>query len=500
MPSMDINLADFPDLDELNVMLARQRFIDFVTYTMDTYSVNWHHAAIAEQLDKFAKGEIKKMMLFVPPQHGKSQLSSRHLPAYLLGRNPNCRVAICSYSDDLAGGFAKAAQRIMDSEEYQKVFPETKIPKKGSQGEYARNADLCQVIDKTGYMLSLGVGNGITGKSVDMAIIDDPIKGRADAESDSYRKRLQDWYVDELLTRLNNKSQILILLTRWHEDDLAGWLLKKDEQRVKQGLDPEWTVVTYPAIKEADYTAPGDPREPGEALWEEMHSAERILEQKLKSERTYNSLYQQRPSTPDGNLFKTSEFSVISMAEFTDRMKNRKLAWDFYVDGAYTEKTSNDETGIYCSASWNNNVYIRKSIGVRMEFPDLCEYLPKFVKDHGYQRSRSTIYVEPKASGISIVQSLKRTTKLNVKKYKWPICDGERLDDKDKVTRANSLAPSINSGRIILIEDGTGWTKTFLEQVAAFPNSKADDQVDNMMMDTARRFFGGGKSQINKEQ
>lgn len=485
-----LDLATLPDLDTINVQLARKKFINFVTYTWDKYQVNWHHAAIADKLDRFARGEIKFLMLFVPPQHGKSQLSSRHLPAYLLGLHPDKRVCIASYSDDLAGGFSKAAQRIIDSDEYQRVFPNTKIPKKGAQGEESRNADLVEVIGHRGSIKSVGVGNGITGNPVDIAIIDDPIKGRLDAESATYRERLWSWYTDELLTRLDNDSQILILLTRWHEDDLAGRILKQDEELFMETGDRQWTVISYPGVieTEADRTAPDDPRVPGEALWPGKHSYERIVKQKKNSMQTFNSLYQQRPSSPEGNIFKVNEIGVISWHEFQDVCQGRKPSWDFIVDGAYTDKTQNDPSALYSSTMVNNDTYVRKSLSVRLEFPELCEYLGKFVKLNGYT-PRSTISVEPKASGLSIIQAMKRATKLNITKYKWPLCEGERLDNRDKVERANAVAPTVNSGRTFLIEDGSGWTKTFLEQLGSFPNATHDDEVDCFVMDISRRYF-----------
>ena len=486
--AMDVN----EQLRQVRAALASKDFLRFVTFINERYKTWWHHKAIADKLERFARGEIKKLMLFVPPQHGKSELSSRNLPAYLLGLYPDRNTGIFSYSDDLAGGFSDDCQRIMDSEEYQMVFPDTRIPKKGGHSDYKRNGDECQIIGRKGKLYSAGTGNPLTGKTIHFAIIDDPVKDRADANSATLRQKTWDWYVDVLSSRLNNDSQVLILMTRWHEEDLAGKLLKLDEENFKNTGEREWTVIRYPAIKEAEdgeYAADDDPRETGEALWPEMHAAENHWKQKQKSEQTFNSLYQQRPSTPEGNIFKTAEIGVITMAEFTERMRGKKPVYDFKIDGAYTDKTQNDASALYSSTFMDNIIYVRKCQEFRLEFDPLLERIESFCKANGYSR-KSTIKVEPKANGLSIIQSMKRRTLLNIKPYKWgKDDDGNRMDKQDKVERANAVAPFVNSGRVVLVEDGSGWTVNFLQQVAAFPNSAHDDMVDDMVMDVAEKFL-----------
>lgn len=501
---MDIN--SLPSLDEIDIQLARQDFLEFIKYTWpdfkpgQEYDANWHHEAMAKALDDWAHGLIDRLMIFVPPQHGKSQQSSRHLPAFCAGLDPNRNTAICSYSDELAGGFSNDAQNIIEGELYQKVFPETKIPKKGGHSKYKRNADECQFIGKSGRIYSAGTGNPLTGKTVHNAIIDDPVKDRAAANSETERNKAWDWLVDVLFSRLNNTSRVLLLMTRWHEDDMAGRLLKLDDEREAQGLPRQWTVIRFPAIKEEGEDLPGDPREVGEALWPAMHAVENILDQKRKSEQTFNSLYQQRPSTPGGNILHTDEMAVITMPEFMEKLRGRRPVWDFLVDGAYTDKTQNDPSAIYCSTMVDGLVYVRKVVSVRKEFDDLLSFIKEFTAKHGYTR-RSTIEVEPKANGLSVVQSLKRHTKLNVKKYKWPKDDeGQRMEKQDKVERVNSIAPTVNSGRVVLIEDGSNWTTNFKEQCGAFPNGTHDDEVDCLTMDIAKRFFSKrGKQRIEKE-
>lgn len=298
---------------------GRQTLIHFVTYTKPDYEVNWHHKAICDQLDKFSKGEIKKLMIFVPPQHGKSELSSRRFPAFHLGNKPDTRIAVCSYSPDLSMSFNREVQRIMQDTAYKKLFPSTTLNEKNvafdSTGSYQKNAHIFEIVGYKGFFKAVGVGGPLTGTPVDIGIIDDPFKDRIDASSQRMRDNVWDWYIDVFSTRLHNESQELLLMTRWHEDDLAGRLLLEDEKRVQKGEKPLWVVIKYPAIKEA-YTAPGDPRSEGEALWESKHSRERILDQKSKSERTFGSLYQQDPKPQEGNIIKTQFFNTITWDKF----------------------------------------------------------------------------------------------------------------------------------------------------------------------------------------
>jgi predicted phage terminase large subunit-like protein len=482
---------ELPSLKEIKKERARRNLLSFVLYTMPNYEVNWHHESICNKLDQFAKGEIQYLMIFVPPQHGKSQLSSRHFPAYKLGLTPSCKIAVCSYSGTLSGGFNRDCQRLISSNEYKEIFPNTRLAGKNSRASddatVLRNSEIFETVDHKGFFKSAYVRGPLTGTSVDVGIIDDPFKDRLEAESQRMRDNVWDWYVDVFSTRLHNQSQQLILLTRWHEDDLAGRLLAEDDEREKEGKERKWTVVTYPAIKEPA-TSEGDPREIGEALWESKHSRERILDQKSKSERTFNSLYQQNPKPLEGNIIKTEKFNIITAQDFEKLAKNKPYTWQFKVDGAYTDKSQNDASAMITATLIDNQMYIKKVESVRKELPELCEWIVSEVKELGYS-SKSFIRIEPKANGLSTIQSIKKGTKLNVEAYKFPKVRGVRLDDKDKVTRAFAITEIIQTGRITLIDDGSNWPKTFKAQCAAFPAGKHDDEVDVFVMQVLEFFF-----------
>lgn len=227
-------------------------------------------------------------MIFCPPQHGKSQLSTRHLPPYLLGIRPQTKIVVCSYSATLAQAFNRDIQRIIDDTAYHEVFPKTILNESNvttnAQGSFLRNADIFETVGFRGFVKTVGVGGSLTGTPIDVGIIDDPFKDREEAMSIRIRDKVYSWFTDVFRTRLHNSSQELVIMTRWDQDDLAGRILR---------VESDWDVITFQAIKEHDVE--GDPRAIGEALWPERHSLERILAIKETSPFTFNSLYQQDP-------------------------------------------------------------------------------------------------------------------------------------------------------------------------------------------------------------
>ena len=282
-----------------NRIVCQRKFVEFVTYTKPDYQTNWHHQLLAEKLQLFADGKIKKLMVFMPPQHGKSELVSRRLPAYLLGIKPHLKIIGCSYSADLASSFNRDVQRIIDDTLYANVFPDTTLNssnvKTSAKGSYLRNADIFEVVGNQGFYKSVGLGGSLTGTPADIGIIDDPVKDAVEADSPTYRARAWDWFTNVFLTRLHNDSQILVTQTRWHEDDLSGRILRK------MNKSNDWEVVSLPAICTGSDNNQ-DPRQEGEALWAEKHSLERLLEVQDSNPRAFHALYQQDPKPFAGGL------------------------------------------------------------------------------------------------------------------------------------------------------------------------------------------------------
>lgn len=441
---------------------AIARFPVFLDYSTPTYSRQWFHTLIAEKCQQLLDGTLgtSKLMLFVPPQHGKSEIVSRKFPAWALGVNPLLKIVGTSYSADLAQQFSRSIQRTIDSSEYGEVFPNTflnsmRVTNDAKRG-WLRNVDIFETVGYGGFYKAVGVGGSLTGTPVDIGIIDDPIKDAVEASSQTYRDRLWDWYTDVFLTRLHNNSKILLIQTRWHSDDLAGRLLERERE--------DWTVITIPAIRE-DMELAEDPREIGEALWEDKHSKERLLGIEKRSPRTFAALYQQRPSIEGGNIVKRDWFGHISLQEFS-RIRNGEPIV-FFIDTAYTDKTANDPTGVIATCKVGNDLYITHAEKVLMKFPDLIRWLPKYCQQHGYARS-SSIRIEPKANGISVIDQLKEVTELNITRTPTP--------KESKETRLNAASPTVECGRVILVNGA--WNEGFIEEVCGFPTKPHDEFVD----------------------
>jgi hypothetical protein len=277
-----------PSPKEAKKALSRLFLADFIAYTKKDYIFNWHHRYLCSKLQDFAHGKLSKLMVFMPPQHGKSQLTTRHLPAYVLGIRPQAKIVVCSYSATLAQAFNRDIQRIVDDIPYHEVFPETRLNESNvttnAHGNFLRNADIFETVGYRGFVKTVGVGGSLTGTPIDVGIIDDPFKDREEAMSIRIRDKVHSWFTDVFRTRLHNGSQQLLIMTRWDEDDLAGRILRDEN---------DWEVVTLQAIKERE--TPDDPRQIGEALWPERHSLERLLYIKEISPFTFSSLYQQEP-------------------------------------------------------------------------------------------------------------------------------------------------------------------------------------------------------------
>lgn len=275
---------------ELVIRKSRTDFKTFVKYTKPDYDMRWFHAYICEKLQEFADGKIKNMMILMPPQHGKSELASRLFPAYLLGLNPDRKIALTSYNHTMATGFNRAIQRNIDTLEYGKLFPETRLNFSRvfdtSYDNYTRTDSVFDIVQKTGSLRAIGRGGSLTGNPVDIGIIDDLYKDRDEAMSDKVSQSVWQWYVDVFLTRFHNTSQQLIMNTLWSENDLAVRIMKDQPGK--------WTIIKFPAIKTEDISD-FDHRLPGEALWPEKHSLEKILEAKELDEVSFNSLQQQDP-------------------------------------------------------------------------------------------------------------------------------------------------------------------------------------------------------------
>ena len=453
-------------LFELEMELYRRDAIDsfpvFLNYMQPNYSRQWFHTLISQKCQQLIEGTLgtDKLMIFVPPQHGKSEIVSRKLPAWALGKNPKMKIVGASYSSDLVQQFSRSIQRIIDSTEYSQLFPNTFLNSVNVTTDvkrgWLRNVDIFETVGHGGFYKAVGVCGSLTGTPVDLGIIDDPVKDAMEAYSATYRDRVWNWYTDVFLTRLHNESKIILIMTRWHDDDLAGRLLTQEGDK--------WTVITIPAIREDNLLA-DDTRNIGDSLWESKHSLERLRAAEQRSPRSFAALYQQRPSIEGGNIIKRDWFTTVSMDSFRNLYRNEPIT--FFIDTAFTEKTKNDPTGIIATCLINNNLYITHGQKVYMKFPELVRFIPKYVNSHGYSM-QSSIRIEPKANGLSVIDQLREITSLNITNTPSPT--------ESKETRLNAVSATVETKRVFLVEGI--WNNEFIEEVCSFPSKPHDEYVD----------------------
>ena len=289
--------------------LGERNLLSFTRYTLPSFLPAPFHLTYYEVLTRFAMGEIKKLMITMPPQHGKSEGATRRLPAFVLGQDPDKRIAIVSYNATKARKFNRELQRIMDDDRYYELFPQTLLAGQTSYQEqgkrsrnYARNADECEIVGYQGSFKTIGVGGSLTGEPVDMLIMDDLYKDAASAWSPVIRQNVADWYDTVASTRLHNDSQQLMVFTRWHMEDLAGRLLEQEGEYDPIDNPQGWTLISFPAIQNKP-PSKLDPRAEGEPLWPERHSLSKLLEIKERTPTVFESMYQQNPQPSQGLMY-----------------------------------------------------------------------------------------------------------------------------------------------------------------------------------------------------
>ncbi|MFI3303581.1 MAG: phage terminase large subunit [Rikenellaceae bacterium] len=260
-------------------------------------------------LEKFATGEIRKLIVTMPPQHGKSLGATTLLPAYMLGLNPDLRIAIASYSSSLASKFNRRVQRILESKEYSEIFPETTIKRGAKPANFIRTSEEVEIINREGSLLSVGREGSLTGNRVDCFILDDLYKDAMEANSPLIRENCVEWYTSVVKTRMHNQSCELIVFTRWHEDDLIGTLTRREPFKIFTSFEQidtiptnTWLYLNFEAIKTTNPTDL-DPRKIGEALWASCQSEELLIEKRALDPLRFECMYQGNPSTKEGLLY-----------------------------------------------------------------------------------------------------------------------------------------------------------------------------------------------------
>lgn len=413
-----------------------------------------HHQLLISKLEAVERGEIQRLMVFMPPGHAKSTYSSILFPAWYVGRNPTNTIITASYSSTLSERFGRKVRDQVGSP-YYPFAGVTLSEKTKSRGEWETN--------KGGEYFAAGVGSGITGRRANLGLIDDPIKGREDADSEVIREKTWEWYLSDFRTRLKPDAPIVLIQTRWHEDDLAGRILPEDyDFRSGQitARDGEiWEVISLPALaEESDYLG----RKPGEALWPELYSREK-LEQERTSQglRNWISLYQQRPSPETGAFFKRE---WVKYYDTPPAHLHIYGASDYAVTSKGGDFTEHGVIGIDPNADiyfldwW----YGQEETDIWIE--QLLDLMHKW-KPLQWQSEKGQI---TKSVGPFIQRRMRE---------KEIYCYiNEITPTVDKVTRAQSFRGRMAQGKVYFPK--TEWADRVIKQLLAFPSGRYDDAVD----------------------
>ncbi len=387
-------------------------------------------------------GDAKRLMIFMPPRHSKSETVTVHYAAYRLELDQKMNIIICSYNQKLANRFSRRIRRICE--------------RRMDLSTERRAAEEWETAAGGG-VRAVGVGAGVTGFGASLIIIDDPVKNRAHAESETIRDNTGDWFNDDVYTRLEPNGAMIVIQTRWHDDDLSGRLLREMENEDGE----HWDVVKLPALAEEN-----DPlnRALGQALCEERYNEAAYARIKTKlGSRSFSALYQQNPLPNDGAVFKRSWFK-----RFVDAAPEG-LSWCRAYDLAVSTKTSADYTASFrCAFDNEMNLYIADGFRAQIEYPEQRNFIiDRMTKEKNTQHG-----IESALHGKAFVQDLRRMKKI----VGVPLKDIRA--ENDKYTRALGWSPLAEAGKVIIVRGG--WNEDFLDEVCRFTgrNDRHDDQVD----------------------
>jgi len=439
---------------------ARKDFATYVQMMQPDYQMGRHHKLICQKLQDVAEGRIKRLMIFAPPRTGKSQLVSRHFPAWFYGNHPRSQLIQISHSTGYAEDIGADVRDAMQTSEFHDIFPKVYV----NQDAKARGRFQTTL---GGVYIARGAGAKIAGRGAHIAIIDDPISEQ-EAFSKARKAELQRWWPAGLRTRLMPNGAIIIINTRWAEDDLSGWLLH--EAAVNPGAD-QWEVLELPAILEEGYEDIADRLglPIGSALWPEWWPLEE-MERTRDNLPTYQweSVYMQRPIADGGNILKEAWWQEWQ-DETAPACHTKIQVWDT----AFSEKERADYSACTTWGLWDNpagvtQIILLKAEKARMDFPTLkARAIELYYREHP-----ALIIVEDKASGQSLIQDLRRTG-LPVRAF--------QPGKTDKEARAHSVTPIMSAGLVWFNPNIESHIEVCLE-CCGFPNLPHDDYVDTVIM------------------
>ena len=461
----------------LSQQVENQSQTDFLTFVrlvapslVPGFLMGNHIKLISDKLKAMEEGEIKRLMVFLPPRSSKSVICSKLFPAWYIGRNPSHEILTVSHSDQLSSDFGRSVRDIVNTEEFQKIFRGVNLRSDvRAAGKWKTN--------QGGTYYAAGVRSQIAGRGAHMAILDD-VMSEEDAFSDAGRRYIKEWYPAGLRTRIMPNGSILIINTRFHYDDLCGWLLKQQENMSEYETIP-WEVIKIPAWLDEESAELLDLPSGGSYFPEwKTDDVLRMDENEIKASngsRYWNSLYMQDPTPEEGGLIKKKWLqnwedpeppSCDFVVQTYDTAFSTKTTADFSVIQTWGifYLHDQDEKGYETYAP---NLILLGNIKGRFEYPELRRLSQKLYNEH----RPDVCMVEKKASGQSLIQDMRRAG-LPVMEY---------LPDRDKVSRVYAASPIMEAGRL-WIPKNKKWADDLIEELIRFPNAAHDDQVDALTM------------------
>lgn len=430
------------------------------------YQLEWFHAEVAKKLqqgyNRLMNGEDVRIMFFMPPRHGKSDMATQKFPSWVLGKDPTVPVMVASYSDELATDFGQRTRDIMQSDEYSAMFDTKLRADAKARGKW-------QTPEKGGYT-AVGVGGALTGRGFKIGIIDDPFKNREEADSPVVRESRHKWYQSTFSTREEGNSMVIFILTRWHEDDLAGRVLKDATEAKKNGeAYEEWDIIEYKAIATDDEPH----RKIGEALWPEKFSKEKLLKKKSEmGSYEFSALYQQTPIDEENRKFKQDWFRYRKLEDIRQKQTYNVMSID--PRGRDDIKQGKDFVGVTVNFvdtenNWNIISYREKLSAtglVDLMFTNWQRYnLHKIgIEDNQFtQGLKKSIEDEMQIRGIYLY------------------IDYLKHGGTQKELRIEALVPRYEHGKIYhLTVDGDNTCETLEEELKLFPKASNDDASDSL--------------------
>ena len=428
---------------------AKRHLFDFLLYDgQGRWQAAKHLRLLCEKLEAVARGEITRLIVSMPPRHGKSEVISKKFPAWFLGKFPEKEIIITSYSADLAYDFSKIARNTL--KEHSGLFGVNIDPSSSAAGRWG-------IEGKRGGMTAAGVGGPITGRGAHIFIIDDPVKNAEEAASETVRANVKEWYKTTARTRLaGDNAAVVVVMTRWHEDDLAGWLISQEMNDDGEKFE----IINFPAIAE-DVDALG--RSEGEYLWPERFSDKFYLEtKKAVGSRAWAALYQQRPSPQEGEIFKRGWWQYYKVKP--DKFDRIIQSWDC----TFKDAKGSDYVVGQIWGCIGANRYLLDWIKAKLDFPATVQAIRNLSAK--WPQAREKI-IEDKANGPAIISMLRDEIPGLIAVN----------PEGGKVVRAQAVSPYVESGNVFIPDPALdARVNDFVEECAAFPNGKHDDQVDSM--------------------